>query len=149
MSMEDRRDQLLRILMVRYEEAQSQADFTAVSLARESGISRVWFYALVGKQFRNLRATLPGSIKSDETLVVKLRKEIAELRAQLKELRAKYESGIKEKFAEAIRHIELLDQENRMLRETLTVLEKRLNDDKLVIFNSAQSSTAIHPKDQI
>jgi hypothetical protein len=143
---EDRRDQLSRVLLDAYTKARSQADFTAPSLAHQAGVSTVWFYALVGKQFRSLRAKLPGPIPSGDTLVAKLRKEIVGLHIQLKDLKAKYETSIKEKLAEAIRHIELLDTENRMLRETVTELKKRLSDDKLIIYTTVPDNTAFQKK---
>jgi hypothetical protein len=143
MSKADRRDQLSQVMLTRYGKAQSQADFTAASLAQEAGVSEVWFYVLVGKQFRKLKSNLPGPVTSSETLVAKLRKEVAELRNQLRELKAKYEVSIKEKLAEAIRLIELLDKENRILREKVAALEKRLIDDKLVIYPEAQNNDAV------
>ena len=149
MSKEDRKDQLSHIMLSRHAKAQSQADFTAASLAAESGISTVWFYALGGKQFRRLRAKLPGPIPTDETLIAKLRKEVAQLHAQFKELKEKYEISIKEKLAQAIRHIEQLDKENRMLRETVTALQKSLNDSKLVVFTEVPNNSAVSFKDHI
>lgn len=149
MGKEDRRDQLTHIMLTRHAEARSQADFTAETLACEGGVSAVWFYSLVGKQFRKLRAQLPGPIPSDETLITKLRKEIVELRTQFRKLKDKYEVSLKEKLAKAIRHIELLDKENRMLREKVTVLEKRLRDFNLVVVTSADDSTAVPSNDQI
>jgi hypothetical protein len=136
----ERRNHLSRVLLIRHAEAQSQEEFTAASLACEAGVSRVWFYTLVGEEFKNLRASLPGRVTSGETLVAKLRKDIVGLRTQLKDLKAKYEASIKEKLAEAIRHIELLDKENRMLRETVAALEKRLGDNKLVIFSEVRNN---------
>jgi hypothetical protein len=129
----DRVDQLLLILQDRYSEAQSQGDFTARSLSREAGVSVVWFYALVGRQFKVLRSNLKGPILSDESLVNKLRREVERLRNKSKELKAKYEASLKEKLFEAIRHIELLDGENRLLRERVARLEKRLDDCKLIV----------------
>jgi hypothetical protein len=91
-----RRDQLSHLMLTRHAKARSQADFTAASLACEAGVSTVWFYALVGKQFRELRAKLTGPIPSGETLVAKLRKEIGDLHIQLKDLKAKYRASIEE-----------------------------------------------------
>lgn len=145
---EERREQLLRVMADKHAEARSQADFTAASLASEAGVSTVWFYTLVGKQFRRLRSKLPGPIRPDETLVARLRKEVAGLRGRLKELKAKYEKTIKERLAEAIRHIELLDDENRLLREKVAFLEKRLADEKVVIYTGVQSETAVPHRDQ-
>ena len=148
MSKEDRRNQLMHIMRTRHAEAQSQADFIAETLAGEGGVSAVWFYSLVGKQFRKLRAELLGSIPSDETLIAKLRKEIAELHAQLRKLKDKYEVSIKEKLAKAIRHIELLDKENRMLREQVADLEKRLSNYNLVVA-SVEYNTVVPSNDPI
>lgn len=146
---EERRDQLLNFLITKYADAQSQAEFTAASLACEAGISTVWFYNLVGGQFKKLRSRLPGHVPPSETLVVRLRREVAELSAKLKDLKAKYETSIKEKLREAIRHIELLDKENRMLRERLAVFEKRFSDDKLVIHTGAQDESATSPQNLV
>lgn len=139
---EDTKDHLSSILQRRFAQAQSQKDYTAASLASEGGVSAVWFYHLVGDQFIKLRARLPGPITSSDTLVTKLRKEVARLRAQLRDLKARYESSIKEKLAAAIRHIELLDEENRMLREEVAHLRKRLNESKVVITPDSQDSAA-------
>ena len=124
LSKADRKEQLSGLLRARHARAKSQKDFTAASLASEGGVSAVWFYELVGDQFIILRATLPGPITSDETLVAKLRKEIELLRIQLREFKARHEASIKEKLAGAISHIELLEKENRMLRERVAYLEK-------------------------
>jgi hypothetical protein len=143
MSKEERREQLSQIMLTRYAEARSQGDFKAVSLASEAGVSPVRFYNLVGEQFRKLRAQLPGPILPVDSLINKLRQEVAELHAQVRELKRKYEASLREKFAEAIRHIELLDRENRMLRETVTALEKRLGEHTLVISSSAAAAVVL------
>jgi chromosome segregation ATPase len=117
----------------RYATAEGQNDFNAASLASEACISVVWFYSMVGKEFRKLRRNLPGGRGSSETFISKLRKEISELQAQVRELREKYEASIKGKVSEAVRMIELLDKENRVLRERVADLEKRLNDEKLIV----------------
>ena len=135
---EDTKDQLSSILQRRFAHAQHQKDFTAASLASEGGVSAVWFYELVGDEFIKLRAQLPGPIVSRDTLVTKLRKKVTGLRTELRELKAKYEASIKEKLAAAIRHIERLDEENRVLREEVAYLKKRLGEGKIVIFPDSQ-----------
>lgn len=129
----DRKDHLLRLITSRHAAAESRDDFKAVSLAGESCVSVVWFYRLVGKEFRKLRASLPLGKGRGEMTVAKLRKEIKDLREQVREWREKYKAGIKGKVTEAIRMIELLDKENRFLRERVVQLEKRLNAEKLII----------------
>lgn len=134
----ERKDRLTSLLRDRHARAKDQKDFTAASLASEAGVSPVWFYKLVGDRFIELRATLPGPIISGETLVAKLRKEVRRLRSRVRELKAKYEASIKEKLAGAISHIELLETENRMLRERVAYLEKCLIIDKVDISSGSE-----------
>lgn len=133
MDKSDRKDQMLRLITSRYATAESRDDFKAASLAGEACVSVVWFYRLVGKEFRKLRGSLPGGRGTSETLISKLRKEVKELRAKVRELREEYKASIKGKVSEAIRMIELLDKENRFLRERVADLEKRLNEEKLIV----------------
>lgn len=122
----ERRAQLLRLLRLRRERAGCAAEFRASRLAREMGISVVWFYALVGEEFKRLRSELPGGPDRDEDSVVGLRREVEQLSSQLRGLKAKYADRLRAKLAGAVRHIELLDRENRMLREKVAHLEHRL-----------------------
>ncbi len=122
----ERRDQLLRMLKLRWERAGCAAEFRAQPLSRELGISVVWFYALVGEEYRRLRASLPGAPAVNDDSVISLRREVKRLRDELRKLKAKYEEKLRATLAKAIRHIELLDSENRMLREKVALLESRL-----------------------
>lgn len=133
MSRADRTDLALRVMQDKYAGAATQSDFTAEILAPAAGISVVWFYILVGKEYRRLRGELPGRIPPEKTLVGTLRKRVKSLEAELKELKARYKASLKDKIAEAIRHIELLDKENRVLRERVTQLEKCLNEASITI----------------
>jgi hypothetical protein len=117
---------LLRLLSLRRETAGCAAEFRAQPLARESGISVVWFNTLVGDEYKRLRASLPGAPAVNNDSVISLRHEIGRLRDELRRLKTKYEEQLRAKLARAIRHIELLDSENRMLREKVAHLESRL-----------------------
>jgi FtsZ-binding cell division protein ZapB len=126
MSRADRTDLALRVLQDKYAKAASQSDFTAKILAAANGISVVWFYILVGKEYRRLRSSLPGGIPPETTVIGRLRERVKSLEAELKELKDRYKVSLRDKIAEAIRHIELLDKENRALRERVAQLEKSL-----------------------
>jgi len=132
MTKEDRRDQLLAIIQAKFRIAHTRDDFKADAIAEEAGVSVVWLYELVGEEYIRLRDKLPGG-PSREGLVAGLRREIRELRRKLRELKEGYKTSLRQKLDEAIRHIELLDGENRMLRERVADLEKRLNEGKIVI----------------
>lgn len=133
MSKADRIDHLLLVIQSRYSKAQSPSEFTAPSLAREAGVSTVWFYALVGREFKALRSNLSGPARSGESLMAKLRSEVERLRKKTEELKATYEASLRGKLAGAIGHIEALDSENRMLREKVALLEKRLEESEVIL----------------
>lgn len=128
MSRSERRDHLLSLLRLRRERAGCAAEFRAEPLAREVGISVVWFYALVGEEFKRLRSDLPGRPAGDEDSVKGLRGEVRQLRAQLRGVKATYAERLRAKLGRAVQHIELLDRENRMLRDTIVALKRRLNE---------------------
>lgn len=128
MSTTKRRTQLLGIMEAHHARAGTRADFSADAIAAEAGVSRVRFYVLVGQEFQQLRGRLPGGRRPGRGVIASLRRELKAAREQIKELRRRYESALKEKFAEAVRHIELLDEENRTLREQVAILERRLNE---------------------
>jgi FtsZ-binding cell division protein ZapB len=125
----ERRAQLLRLLCERRELAGCTAEFRASQLAREVGISAVWFYVLVGEEFKRLRTELANGPSSEEDSVEGLRREVGQLRAQLRREKKKYADRLRSKLAAAIGHIELLDRENRMLREKIVALEGRLSEE--------------------
>lgn len=141
MSKAERREQLLDVLYAAHEGCTSQAEFSADTLAARAGVSKIHFYNLVGKEFSELRAILPGSRRPSRNVISHLYRVIKELRNELQALRARYETAIKEKIAEAIKHIELLDQENRMLREKVIILERRLDEGTKVIGMEVRSPT--------
>ena len=116
------------MLNLRWERAGCAAEFKAQPLARESGVSVVWFYELVGEEYRKMRASLPDTPTVNDESAISLRREVKRLRDELRGLKAKYEEEVRAKLAKAIRHIELLDGENRMLREKVARLESRLYD---------------------
>lgn len=125
----ERRDQLLRLLNLKWERAACAAEFRALLLARELGVSVVWFYTLVGKEYKKMRASLPGAPAVNVDSVTSLRQEVERLGDELRRLKSKYEEKIRAKLAKSIRHIELLDRENRMLREKVAYLESNLYEE--------------------
>lgn len=133
MKRDERCAQLRKIMYEHHESALSQADFSAGAIAADAGISQVRFYALVGEDYKELRAKLKGPMRSGKSIVSRLRQEIKELRTQLKEQEITYQQIIQDSIAGAIRHIELLDGENRMLRVTVAKREQQLKEYGIII----------------
>lgn len=129
MSAEKRREQLLRVMKMVFAEAKTQADFTAQKVARACGVSVVLLYRSVGKEFKELRAQLDGPRPDDISLLNKLKGQVKELRRRVREL----EEKLRAKVAEVVRVMELLDEENRMLRADLKLLRQRIAESEVAI----------------
>ena len=62
-----------------------------------------------------------------------LRQKNAILSRELESFKDKYRAELSGDYANAIRHIELLDEENRILRGRVHILEQRLKEAGLVV----------------
>lgn len=133
MTSDKRQEQLLKIMKELFGKARTQSDFTAAKIAGEAGVSVVLFYRLVGYEFKELRSQLEGPLRPAETVISKLKGQIKGLRKQVKEFRAKLKEAALAEIAEAIRFIERLDEENRMLRSEVKMLRRRLDEGEVMI----------------
>lgn len=124
-----RRDQLLRVMSSLHKQAKCREDFTAERIAEAAGgISTVWFYKLVGAEFKELCSQLEGSPPSSESTDHKHRREVLELRRKLRKLEARFKAEITGDLSGAIRHIEAQDEQIRTLESLVKVLLGRLRD---------------------
>jgi regulator of replication initiation timing len=133
MSSDKRREQLLQVMGAMFEKARTQADFTAMKIVDEAGVSAVLFYRLVGERFKELRSQLDGPRRPEGTVVAKLKAQVKELQRQVRELKARLKAAALGEITEAIRMIERLDEENRMLRSEVKMLRRRLAEGEVVI----------------
>ena len=133
MSETERRELVLKIMHEMHKSAKNQGDFTAKKVARKAGISVVWLYHLVSKEFRELRAQLEGPRRPEETVINRLMAQVRALKKEVRELKAKFKAAALAEIAEAVRIIELLDAENRMLRAEIKMLRQRIADSEVII----------------
>lgn len=133
MSSDKRREQLLQVMETMFEKAPTQADFTAQKIAGEAGVSTVLFYRMVGERFKELRSQLDGPRRPEGTAIGKLKGTVKDLRRQVRELKTRLKGAALAEIAEAIRLIEGLDEENRMLRSEVRMLRRRLKEGGVVI----------------
>jgi Na+/phosphate symporter len=143
MSSSERRRSVLKIMREMHKTAKNQDDFTPKKVAQKAGISVVWLYHLVGKEFRKLRAQLEGPRRPKETVISRLKAQVRALRKEVRALKAKLKAAALEEIAEAIRMIELLDAENRMLRDEVKMLRQRLAESETILvptYNQADNA---------
>jgi uncharacterized protein YheU (UPF0270 family) len=133
MSSDKRREQLLQVMETMFEKARTQADFTAQKIAGEAKVSTVLFYRMVGERFKELRSQLDGPRRPEGTAIGKLKGTVKDLRRQVHELKARLKGAALAEIAEAIRLIEGLDEENRMLRSEVRMLRARLTQGEVVV----------------
>lgn len=133
MTSEKRREQLLQLMGVLFKKARTQHDFTAKKIASEAGVSVVLFYRLVGADFKELRSQLSGPRRPPATVIGRLKGQLKELRRQVRELKARLKAASLAEIAEAIRFIERLDEENRMLRSEVKLLRRRLAESEVIV----------------
>lgn len=133
MSRTERRDQLLRIMHSQYRKAKDRSDFNAETISDEAGVSEVLVYRLIGEEFKSLRSQLKKPSSTSKKGAARLRRENNGLRRQAVALEDKYKVNNDKDYAEAIRHIEAQDEEIRMLRGRVRLLEERLQEKMVVI----------------
>jgi len=133
MTSEERREQLLKVMKELFEKAEMQADFTARKIAAAAGVSVVLFYRLVGGEFKELRSQLKGPRRPAGTVISNLKAQVKELRKQVRELKARLKAAAVGEVAEAIKFIERLDEENRMLRSEVKMLRRRMAESEVII----------------
>ncbi len=133
MKAEERRGQLLVLMTNMHQKAETQGDFTAEAVAKAAGISSVLLYRYAGAEFQALRAQLPGVHRVRDEVMSELRHENAELRQQLQEAQEKLRATALSELDEAIRMIEMLEEENLHLREEIKRLLKQLEERTRVI----------------
>lgn len=133
MTSEKRRGQLLKVMREMFERASSQSDFTARKIAVAAGVSVVLFYRLVGGEFKELRSQLEGPRRPVQTVISKLKERIRELWREVRELKTRLKATALGEVAEAIKFIERLDEENRMLRSEVKMLRRRLAESEVII----------------
>jgi AcrR family transcriptional regulator len=133
MKAEERREQLLALMTHVHQQAQTQADFTAEMVARAAGISTVLLYRYAGTEFQALRAQLPGIHRVRDAVMHELRQENAELQQQLQATEIQLRATALSELDEAIRMIELLEEENLHLRGEVKRLRKQLEEKTRVV----------------
>ena len=126
MSELERRSQLERIMYALFVSAKVQKDFTAKLIAAEAGVSEVYVYNIIGEEFKQLRAKLPGPRRSPDTVLAELRQKLTDWERQFRELKDKYEEAIKMDIGEMIITLERYDAGERRLMSIIEMLIDRL-----------------------
>jgi len=140
----ERQSLLKQIMHELHEKATTQADFTADAIAKKGEVSVVLVYRLVGTEFKELRSQLPGPRRSPNDINRILRRENKELRKQVCELNAQKKTAESQDIADAINIIESQDEEIRLLKGRIALLEQRLEESETIILPARQKLSKAH-----
>ena len=109
-----------------FAQAQNKSEFTATIIAEKCGVTKIRIHQLVNVEYKKLRSTLKGKAKSPPSHELKLKRENADIKANLRHLKSQHKQEIQTELSEAIKLIELLDSDNRKLLEHVRILELKL-----------------------
>lgn len=133
MRKDDRHAHLLSVMREMRAGASRQTEFTAKAVAERASVSVVTLYKVAGEEFKQMRTGLEGGRRTPDAELAELRRENEELRRENRELKEGRRATDLEELAGAIEMIELLDEDNRILRERIALLERRLGESVEVV----------------
>jgi hypothetical protein len=88
---------------------------------------------LIGHEYRAAAQGLNGKRRSIDTPLRQALTENQRLRKELRDARRRLEELTKQSIDDALRLIDQLDEDNRLLRGRVRVLEQRLRQEEIVV----------------
>jgi hypothetical protein len=130
---DERKAQLLTIMRAHRERGTCTSEFSWTANADEAGVTPQYLSMPIGPEFHAAGHGLPGVRRIAETTLreavadnLRLRRELDHVRHQLNDL-------TRQSTDEALRLIDQLDEDNRLLRGRVRVLEQRLRQREIAI----------------
>jgi hypothetical protein len=137
--------ELLAIMQAHRDRATCLSEFTRQAIAQEAGVTPQYVSMLIGSEYRAAADGLNGKRSSADT---PLRQAVAEnqrLRKELQIVRRRLEELTKQSIDDALRLIDQLDDDNRLLRGRVRVLEQRLRQQEIVVMPDTRVPTRSRP----
>ena len=108
-------------------------DFSRHAIAQEAGVTPQYVSMLIGHEYRAAAQGLNGKRRSIDTPLRQALTENQRLRKELRDARRRLEELTKQSIDDALRLIDQLDEDNRLLRGRVRVLEQRLRQEEIVV----------------
>jgi chromosome segregation ATPase len=125
--------ELLAIMRAHRDRATCVGEFTRQAIAREAGVTPQYVSMLIGPEYRAAAEGLSGKRRTAHTPLQHALTENQRLRKELRDTRRQLEELTKQSIDDALRLIDQLDEDNRLLRGRLRVLEQRLRQREIVV----------------
>jgi hypothetical protein len=129
----ERKAQLLTIMRAHRERATRISEFSRTAIAQEVGVTPQYLSMLIGPEFRAAAQGLPGVRRTAEASLRQALEDNKRLRRELEHVRQQFNELTGQSIDEALRLIDQLDEDNRMLRGRVRVLEQRLRQREIAI----------------
>ena len=129
----ERKAQLLAIMHAHRERATSVSEFNRKAIAQEAGVTPQYLSMLIGPEYRAAAEGLTGKRRSSDTSLRRALEENTRLRRDLENARQQLEDLTRNSIDEALRLIDKLDEDNRLLRGRVRILEQRLRQREIAM----------------
>ncbi len=133
MGSNERKAQLLTIMHTHRDRATSMTEFSRTAIAQESGVTPQYLCMRIGPEFHAAAQGLPGVRRTAETSLRQALEDNKRLRRELEHVRKQLNDLTRQSIDEALRLIDQLDEDNRLLRGRVRVLEQRLRQRVIAI----------------
>ena len=150
MSRTDRRStetkaELLAIMQARRDRATCLNEFTRRAIAQEARVTPQYVSMLIGPEYRAAKEGLNEERRSADTPLQQALAENQRLRRELRDAHRRLEELTKRSIDDALRVIDQLDEDNRLLRGRVRVLEQRLHQQEIVVTPDTRVLTRSRP----
>jgi hypothetical protein len=133
MGSNERKVQLLAVMRTHRERATCMSEFSRTAIAQEAGVTPQYLSMLIGPEFRAAAQGLPGVPRTADTALREALDDNKRLRRELERARQQFNDLTRKSIDEALRLIDQLDDDNRLLRGRVRVLEQRLRQREIAV----------------
>jgi hypothetical protein len=141
----ERKAQLLTIMRAHRDRATSMREFSRTAIAKEAGVTPQYLSMLIGTEFRAAAQGLPGARRTVDLTLRQALEDNKRLRQELDHVRQQLSDITRQSIDEALRLIDQLDEDNRLLRGRVRVLEQRLRQREIAITASGPAQPRKRP----
>jgi hypothetical protein len=127
----ERKAQLLTIMHAHRERATCASEFSRTAIAHEAGVTPQYLSMLIGAEYHAAAVGLIGKRRASDTSLRQALEENKRLRRELGNTRQQLKEVTKDSIDEALRLIDQLDEDNRLLRGRVRILEQRLREREI------------------
>ena len=122
----ERKAELLAIMQAHCDRATCLSEFSRHAIAHESGVTPQYVSMLIGSEYRVAAQGLNGKRRLVDTPLRQVLAENERLRRELRDAHHRLEELTRHSIDHALRLIDQLDEDNRLLRGRVRILEQRL-----------------------